>query len=353
MRQRRGFMRLSGRKADGTKEIGEKEVFVMAKDEKEIKKKGGESPFLYICGIASVFLFLLQIYYIFYEKQKISLIVVLSFLLAVAVGGFIYTWKAAVFQKLEELQNLNEEMLLVGKATYMRMKNISNQKTSDEEESVKEIIAGIRDDIDYMQKKQSEEIYKRQMAIANIQIKRNQEHTEAMLDSNAHMIEMIEQKLEELASICQELKETGSFAELDQSDYISVTELEEGYEPEPEVELEPEVEIEPEIEPEPEAEPELEVKIEPEIEMEPEAELEPEVEIEPEPEVEIEPEIEMEPEVEIEPEIEMEPEVEIEPEAEPEPEVELESEAEVEAEPEPSPNRQLTAEEIAALFNNL
>ncbi len=336
-------------------------------EEKTPKKNNNETnALLYISGIGTV-LFLIAEIYCIHAGQDSAVILTLGVILAAVAGVFIYSWKTLIFQKLGKLQALNEEMYQVDKATYMRMKRMADQVMSGVEESVKGVVTGIRDDLAYVQQKQSEELYKRQMCIANIQIKRNKENTEAMLSSNDHMIEIIEEivndKLDEVLSEISSMTKAMMEAQTAVLQPAAEPEAEMMYEPEPETEPEPEIEPEAEMmyEPEPEIEPaaesEAEMMYEPEPEIESAAESEAEMMYEPEPEIEsaAEPEAEImyEPEPEIEPEAEAEvmyePEPEIEPETEPEPEVKVEAAPEVDADP----GRPLSPDEIAALFNSL
>ena len=264
--------------------------------------------------LAELFFIMAEIYYMLMGAGSLIVLIISAVLLLGTTGVFIYILKNVVIKKFDEQKLMYEELLQINKATYMRMKRISDpagEGATDEVASFREIVDEICKDIAYMQRKQSEEIYKRQMSIANVQIKRIHENVAAMLDFNEQIRKEIEEKLNEMSEIdsygeaIMELQ--GSVQELydlcesiaEAQENAPVPAVETMTAPEPEVE-EAEAEIE-------ESEPELEAEVE---------ELEPESEVE-------------------------EPEVEPEPESAPVLEVSGDS------------NRQLTAEEIAAMFNNV
>ena len=307
----------------------------MAKNKSENPNQNRESNSLPIgIGIGAVLLVLAEIFCIMGElyamlstNGAIIVTVISALLLFGTTGVFIFILKNTLLQKIDEQRQICEEMLQINKATYMKAKKISGQMSEMPEEDAagtfREIADEIREDVAQIQQKQSEELYKRQKAIASVQIKRIHENMAAMLDFNDQIREAIEEKLNTMS----ELDSCGAAITEIQS---SVMELYELCEKIAEAQANAPVPV-------------LAAEPAPEIKYEPEPE--PEIEYEPEPE----------PEIEYEPEPEFEPELIPEPEPEPEPEPIPESEPEPAPMPEVSgdPNRQMTAEEIAALFSNV
>lgn len=356
--------------------------------DKEMKERKGCNSLLLGVGIgaillelAGIFGILTAIYFMISGAAQIALVIFSAILL---LGAFVWVFVKVFAQKQDEQKQMYEELLQIEKATYMKSKKISGQVGEELAEvvgKVNETVTGIREDMAHVQQKQSEELYKRQMSIANVQIKRNQENMLAMLNSNDHMIEVMEQKLAALSNLdayAQAVSEVQqSVAEL----YKLCEQIAENQAKAPVLEPAPENrEIEPEIVSEP-----VGVNIEPlpkeVVENLTESEPAPEITPEPEPEPiaeEPEPEPAAMPEMSGDPNRQMtaeeiaamfsameapadtpaeEPEPEIAPEPEPEPIAEPEPEPEPEPAPAPEmsgdPNRQLTAEEIAALFSNV
>lgn len=311
--------------------------------------------------VAGIFCILGQIYYIITDTKQIFMLLASAILLCAAIIVFVFLLVKTLGQKLMAQEATNDEMLQIMKATYMKTKKLSGQVNEELEnvsQAVQSTVTGIRDDMAHVQQKQSEELYKRQMSIANVQIKRNQENMSAMLNSNDHVIDTIEEKIngitnmnvqdysgaieevkssvESLYKLCEEI------AAMKAEPIITEAPVKAGSQPIPE----PVSEAEPAQDPVPEAEPVAE----------PEPEISDDffgVDIEPLPEEIVEEilekreftEPEVMPEPEPIPEVIPEPEPVAEPESEPEPVVLPEMDGD--------PNRQLTAEEIAALFNSL
>lgn len=254
--------------------------------------------------LAEIFCIMAEIYYMLSGTTHIVVILISALLLLGTTGVFIYILKNALTEKLDEQKQVYEEMLQISKATYMKTKKISTQVSGepvDITETINGIAAEIREDMASILQKQMEEINKRQMSIANAQVKRNREDMSVVLNSNKQMAEAINRKLESISG-------SGTNSEAIEDVQKSIREL---------YELCEKIASEPmgvNIEPLPKevlenvTEPEIETMIE---------------EINPEPIVE-----------------EAAPEPIVEP-AEPEPQTSGDA------------NRQLTPEEIAALFNNV
>lgn len=351
------------------------EVFEVAENKSEYtsqnyKNQREYSMFIGI-GIGAVLLvlaeigcILAQIYYMLSHTGSFVVFIISTLLLLGITGAFIYILKNALFKKIDEQKQQFEELLRISKATYMKTKKLSGQ--SGEDGAVSGADGGladrIREDVERIQKEQGEELYKRQMAVANVQIKRTRESVMNMVCANEYIIEVMEEKLgadsalasqgaalEELQKSVAQLyvlyeKLTGDSNEPDsEAEPVILPEVED-FVPEPEEEL-PETE---EFMPEMVFEAEEEEYV-PEIEMDDLEDREPAgVDIEPLPEEVLE-NIEIPGLGDMEPELEdLLPELEdIEPEAE---EIlpELES-----VEEDGDPNRPMSPEEIEALLNNL
>ncbi len=150
--------------------------------------------------LAEIFCILAEIYYMLSGVGHIVVILISALLLLGTTGAFLYILKNALMEKLDEQEQMYGEMLQISKATYMKMKKLAAQPKDEEElskitEMLYTIADGIKEDIVQELKKQSEEIYKRQMSIANAQVKRNREDISVVLNSNKHGMEAIEQKL--------------------------------------------------------------------------------------------------------------------------------------------------------------
>lgn len=322
------------------------------KPNQEQRNRENNSLFIGI-GIGAILLVLAEIFCIMGElyamlstNGAVIVTIISALLLFGTTGVFIYILKNTLLQKIDEQRQICEEMLQINKATYMKTKKISGQmdeEPADAAGEFHETADEIRKDIAYMLRKQNEELYKRQMSIANVQIKRIHENVAAMLDFNEQIREEIEEKLDmmsgldsygaaitEIRESVQELYELCEKIAEEQANVpapILAAEPEPVYEPESEIEYEPEPIIEAESEP-------IGVNIEPPLEEVLENIDDSEIEAMPE----------------------SEPEVE-----DPEPTPELEPELIMESEPEPAPmpeisgdpNRQMTAEEIAAMFANI
>lgn len=331
------------------KKTGENSI----QDNRDKERKGCNSLLLgvgigaILLELAGIFGVLTAIYFMLSGAAQIAFVIFSAILL---LGAFVWVFIKVFARKQDEQKQMYEELLQIEKATYMKSKKISGQVGEELAEvvgKVNETVIGIREDMAHVQQKQSEELYKRQMSIANVQIKRNRENMSAMLNSNDHMIEVMDQKLAALTNLdayAQAVSEVQqSVAEL----YKLCEKIAENQAKAPVSEPAPEIVPEPvgvNIEPLPkevvenltesESVPgiqDLESEIvEQEPEPAPEAEPEPEI-VEPEPEI-------VEPEPEVAAEIQ-----------EPEPELEPASVPEMSGDP----NRQLTAEEIAALFSGI
>ena len=313
----------------------------MAKNKSEKPNQNRENNSLPIgIGIGAILLVLAEIFCIMGElyamlstNGAVIVTVISALLLFGTTGVFIYILKNTLLQKINEQRQICEEMLQINKATYMKAKKISGQMseasetpTEDAAGTFQEIADEIREDMEQIQQKQSEELYKRQMSIANVQIKRTQESMNSMLKANKQTMAAIEEKLAEIS-------ESDSYGAAITEVQRSVQELYELCEKIAEAQANAPTPVLTAVDPEPISEPE------------PMPESEPIPEPEPEPEPIPEPEPEPEPMPEPEPEPMPEPEPELMPEPEPEPAPELEVSGD--------PNHQMTAEEIAALFGNL
>ena len=242
----------------------------MAKNKSEKPNQNRENNSLPIgIGIGAILLVLAEIFCIMGElyamlstNGAVIVTVISALLLFGTTGVFIYILKNTLLQKMDEQRQICEEMLQINKATYMKAKKISGQireepaedatETSREiaAETLREIADEICEDVAQIQQKQSEELYKRQMSIANVQIKRTQESMTSMLDANRQTMEEIEEKLaaisesdtygavitevqrsvQELYELCEKIAEAQANA--------SASVLTAGPESEPELEIE-------------------------------------------------------------------------------------------------------------------
>lgn len=263
------------------------------------KEKKNQVALLYIGGIGLVVCFLLL------EMLPLQILpigagMLLSLVLLIkGLCDFISSRITEIVgSEIESLQSGNdlEELTKINKATFMRVKKLN----SDVEE-VLDRSGMSKEEMERCNQILSDEIAKRQMCIANIQIKRNMENTDALLNSNDKIL--------------------GQFSQISRMVQKNALETEiSRKEPEQFIADEPE----------------------PVAVSEPVMAEEPEIAVEPEPEVPEEPVIIEEPEMV----------AESGPEEEPVTQEEIVPEDSIEIIDE-DPNRQMTAEEIAALFNGL
>ena len=310
----------------------------MAKNKSEKPNQNHENNSLPIwIGIGAILLVLAEIFCIMGElyamlstNGAVIVTIISALLLFGTTGVFIYILKNILLQKIDEQRQICEEMLQINKATYMKAKKISGQISGQTREEPAEDTAGILreiaeeicEDVAQIQQKQNEELYKRQMTIANVQIKRTQESMASMLNSNKQIMAAIEESLGAMS-------ESNAYEPAITEVQRSIQELYELCEKIAEAQANAPAPV-------------LTAALGPEPEIE--SELEPEIEFELEPEIEFELEPESMPEPEILDEIE-----ELSPEPKPEPEADPVSESEVSGDP----NHQMTPEEIAALFGNV
>lgn len=266
------------------------------------KYSKGNSLFLGI-GIGAIFLvlaeiccLLAEIYYMLSYTGNIVVIIISALLLLAATGMFLYIVRNTLLKRIEEQQQTYERLLRLNKIAYGKMEE------------------------------RDERLYNRQLSIAKAQVKRTRESVMNMVRANEYIIDEIEEKLGKdsvLQSYGESLREVqDSVAQIRElCERIAAGQAnpaEEAQEVMPEMIPEPEKPFEVDIEPLPEEVLEtLETSVEEELE-----ELLPEIEEE-EPE-EVLPEIEEEEPEEVAPEIE-----------------------------ETDPGQMMSAEDIAALFNNM
>lgn len=326
----------------------------------------GENTLFISVGMGAMLLVLAEIgcilagiYSVFSLNGAVVVITVTAVLLLVATGVFLYILKNVVFTKMEEQNQLYEELIRISKGGSYG--SIDGSSSGMDEGGPQNIAERIREDVERIQKEQGEALYKRQMSIANVQIKRTKESVMNMVRANEYIIEVMEEKLgadsilasqgtaieelrqsvNQLCELCERMAGEQESVPVPEEEAAGVD-----IEPLPEDVLEnidmPEIEsIEPELE---------------NIDMPEMEELGPETAFELEPEEEEElTDLEPEEPTYLEPEeptnLEPEEPTYLEPEEptylEPEEPTDLESE-----EPEDS-DRPMTAEEIEAMLNNL
>ncbi len=299
-----------------------------------IEKNGKKEKLqIIIAMMLFVLAIIMELYAIIQYPQLIVLVIGIA-LLALIFLFFILDG-IMKFRKIEEDKRITQydSIFKSEKASYLLLKK-HFEEIEDKIIEIEEAIAN-----------QKNEILKVQKDIAKVIVNKIDENTKDAMDESTELL--IEKFASKQKDISVELKEMelrlNGLMLQSQKVVATVAPVQTTPTPEPIVEPQPIVEPEPIAEPEP--------TVEPQPIAEPEPTVEPEAVAEPEPIVEPESVAEPEPTVEPQPIAEPEPTIEPQPVAEPQPEEPAE-----ELPPMPDlsdPNKQLSADEIAALFANL
>lgn len=158
-----------------------------AKDE----KKKNKSVLLYAGSIGIVLFSLAEVYVFSTTPEKLAMVIPFGILMVLAMVLFVKGFCDFISSKLneivsEKIEGMNkaldvspEELMKINKATFMRVK-----KLNADMKEVLERSGMSKAEMEECNRLLSDEIAKRQMCIANIQIKRNVENTDALLNSN-------------------------------------------------------------------------------------------------------------------------------------------------------------------------